>query len=165
MQSHTHITWDVLQQTGKRVKIQGGRNICAEKHVDLIPEMPPLIPISQTDKLKLNILDKIKLVASMDHVLSMEHKLEMLWKERQRRTTKEQKFTENKKIEPGTVIKHTEEVRQFRQFWRFYESFEDDKDGDDVQDDEYPVSIEDLVVDEVQKYRARNKHLDDNKQW
>ena len=61
------------------------------------------------------------------------------------------------------VITDTEEVKQSRHFWSFYESFkdgEDEKSGD-LTDDKNPVSMENLVVDEVLKYRARNKQLDD----
>ena len=147
----------MLQHTRKRVKIQRDRHICGEKHEDLIPEMPPLIPLTSTDKLKMNILDKIKLVASMEHALLREQKkLDILWEERRKRIIKGQNSVEIKQIELEKVIKHTREVNQFRQFWGFYESFEEDRDGKG-EDEQNPVSIEDLVVDEIQKYRARKK--------
>ena len=59
----------------------------------------------------------------------------------------------NTNLDMEKVVKDREEVKQFRHFWRFYESFKDEDDNDDLENDKSPVSIEDLVVDEVSKYR------------
>ena len=144
-------------------------------HPDKIPKMPALIPLCTTDQLKMNILNKIKLVAIIEHALLREQKkLQLLWKEKHIRKIKKYPSKQKEKVKGKNdiqvtrtlaivqkntnldmekVVKDREEVKQFRHFWRFYESFKDEDDNDDLENDKSPVSIEDLVVDEVSKYR------------
>ena len=173
------------QHTRMKSKIQRYRDKIDRMEVltEMVPKMPPLIPLFAGDKLKMNILDKIKLVAKMENTLLREQKkLQQLWKEKHRRKIKKlpEKKQEQVKVRNSiqvpvifplvkkninsdmeNVIKDKEEVNQFRHFWSFYESFRDEDDSDDLTEDKNPLSIDDLVVEEVLKYRARSEHLDD----
>ena len=60
-----------------------------------------------------------------------------------------------------TVASKTQEVeknensqKNCKHFWSFYEDFKDDE--VEIKEEQYSFSIEDLVVEEVTKYRERN---------
>ena len=139
----------------------------------MIPKMPALIPMQYvqpivTDLLKLKILEQIKLIASLKHALFKEQKkLEMMWKEKQKIKIKKiparqsniaQPKPKNQKrtmVCPG-LSDTQKEFKQFRHFWSFYENFKDDEEEDDINQEFNDFSIDDLVVEDVLKYRAGN---------
>ena len=148
----------------------------------MVPEMPALIPVHfvqpiTTDLLKLKILEQMKLVASLKHALGKEQKkLEIMWKEKQQNKIKKiparksnegrapgsDRGVNNKSrihkpaVESLRVLETQKEFKQFRHFWSFYENFKDDEEEDDIKQEVTNFAIEDLVVEEVLKYRAMN---------
>ena len=146
----------------------------------LIPTNPGNITIP--DELKKNILEQMQLVAALKHTLMNEQKkLQMLWKAKQRdngkkiwinpsqqRMVKVCSPSSNSTTLSGrtlstskTVASQTQEVKKnenspknFEHFWSFYEDFKDDE--VEIKVEQSSFSIEDLVVEEVTKYRERN---------
>jgi hypothetical protein len=53
-----------------------------------------------------------------------------------------------------TVVRPTLDVKKNKHFWSFYEDFKDDE--VEIKDELGCFSIEDLVVEEITKYRERN---------
>ena len=56
--------------------------------------------------------------------------------------------------ESPPVSNSQKELEKFRNFWSFYETFEDDE--IEIKEELNTFDIEDLVVEEVTKYRERN---------
>ena len=150
----------------------------------MIPEMPALIPtnpgyITIPDELKKNILQQMKLVAALKLTLFNEQKtLEMLWKakhiDKYRKTLVKPRMgspslnsatlsvrtqsTSTTVVSPTLEVKKNENVsKNFEHFWSFYEDFKDD--DVEIKEELSCFSMEDLVDEEVKKYRERNTML------
>jgi hypothetical protein len=149
--------------------------------IEMLPEMPALIRynpgnITIPDELKKKILEQMKLVAALKHTLVTEQKtLQMLWKakhiEKCKKTLVKPRMdssssnsatlSERTESTSTTVVSPTLEVtknenvsKNFKHFWSFYEDLKDDE--VEIKEELSCFSIEDLVVEEVTKYRERN---------
>ena len=154
----------------------------------MIPEMPALIPTNQgnitiPNEVKQKILEQMKLVAALKYMLVTEQKiLEMLWKAKHEDkhqqisvkpshsriarlcnpNSNSRTLSVRRQSTSATVVRPTLEVKKneilsqnSKHFWSFYENFKDDE----IKEELSCFSIEDLVDEEVKKYRERNTML------
>ena len=89
------------EQARVNTEIQKNRDKIESRklHPDKIPKMPALIPLCTTDQQKMNILNKIKLVAIIEHALLREQKkLQLLWKENNRKKIRKYPSKQKEKV-------------------------------------------------------------------
>ena len=135
----------------------------------MIPVMPALIPTYGGRKDFSNQLSQqVRLVRQLKkNLLKEQKKLEILWMMKHKNRTPHFVSTQSQvntrltshfpNIVSSPIDEQVEEKRcsnDFKSFWSFYETLDDVEEDHEAEHD-VPFSIEDLVVEEVTKYRSK----------